>query len=167
VFEGGAGKLWDCSQCGGQFVEHALLRELIERREAYGAAVPRRVKRWSPTVEPVHYVPCPLCATLMTRRNFGSSSGVIVDVCTEHGIWFDLGELPRILAFVETGGLAQARRRELANLEAARSRPAPTAPLPAFSGEAATSGSLADQVLRLLGTIGDLIASSQHSDSAH
>jgi Zn-finger nucleic acid-binding protein len=49
----------------------------------------------------------------MTRKNFGRSSGVIVDVCTRHGIWFDRGELPRVLDFVEAGGLELARRRDL------------------------------------------------------
>lgn len=35
------------------------------------------------------------------RKNFGRSSGVIVDICRRHGVWFDRGELPRVLAFVE------------------------------------------------------------------
>jgi hypothetical protein len=38
-------------------------------------------------------------------------SGVIVDVCKKHGTWFDLGELPRVLAFVAAGGLERSRRR--------------------------------------------------------
>ncbi len=48
---------------------------------------------------------------MMNRKNFGASSGVIVDVCAKHGTWFDAGELPRVLAFVESGGLARARSR--------------------------------------------------------
>jgi Zn-finger nucleic acid-binding protein len=48
----------------------------------------------------------------MTRRNFGGNSGVIIDVCRSHGVWFDRGELPRVLAFVEAGGLELARKRE-------------------------------------------------------
>ena len=88
-------------------------------------------------------------------------------MCTDHGIWFDIGELPRILVFVETGGLAQARKRELATLEAARSRPIPTGALPAFPSDAESPSNLTVQVLRLLGTIGDLIATFKHTDSAH
>jgi Zn-finger nucleic acid-binding protein len=45
----------------------------------------------------------------MNRRNFGGTSGVIVDVCARHGLWFDRGELPRVLAFVERGGLERER----------------------------------------------------------
>jgi hypothetical protein len=48
----------------------------------------------------------------MHRRNFGGLSGVIVDICTLHGIWFDAGELPSVLAFVEGGGLERSRLRE-------------------------------------------------------
>ena len=49
------------------------------------------------------YIPCPECAGLMNRKNFGGTSGVVVDVCKKHGTWFDLGELPRVLAFVAAG----------------------------------------------------------------
>jgi hypothetical protein len=47
----------------------------------------------------------------MNRQNFGGMSGVIVDICSKHGVWFDSGELPRVLEFVENGGLARARER--------------------------------------------------------
>lgn len=50
----------------------------------------------------------------MHRKNFGGRSGVIVDVCTSHGTWFDAEELPRVLAFVEAGGLERVRLEQLA-----------------------------------------------------
>lgn len=112
-FRGGPGTLHDCARCGGQFVEHALLHDLLEQREVYGRVAPRPPPRHNPLATPLRYVPCPLCAEIMLRRNFGRSSGVIVDVCSKHGIWFDRGELPRVLEFVEAGGLELMRRREL------------------------------------------------------
>lgn len=54
------------------------------------------------------YRQCPLCHAMMYRRNFGRRSGVIVDVCREHGVWFDADELPRILRWIRAGGLARA-----------------------------------------------------------
>lgn len=45
----------------------------------------------------------------MNRKNFGGTSGVIIDVCTLHGSFFDPGELPRVLEFARRGGLAKAR----------------------------------------------------------
>ncbi|MEZ4224011.1 MAG: zf-TFIIB domain-containing protein [Polyangiaceae bacterium] len=111
LFSGDGGLLRDCEHCGGQFVEHALLKALLERREAYGSHAPRP-PRFNPLDNPVRYVACPVCRDVMSRRNFGRNSGVIVDVCARHGTWFDAGELPRVLAFVEAGGLDFARRRE-------------------------------------------------------
>ena len=111
AFATGGGRLYDCNNCGGQFVEHDLLQELLERRELYGAALPRRiVKPHNPLSERVVYVKCPSCGEHMNRKNFGESSGVIVDICSRHGSWFDSGELPRVLAFVEQGGLDRARK---------------------------------------------------------
>ena len=120
AFAGGPGILRDCGRCGGQFVEHALLRDLIERREVYGLAAPRHTAIDAQAPQAVRYVPCPACGQMMNRQNFGRSSGVIIDTCRAHGIWFDPGELPRVLLFVESGGLARARRRELEELERKR-----------------------------------------------
>ena len=139
AFGGDPGRLYDCSSCGGQFVEHALLRDLLERREICGAAVPRRPLRSASQGEPVHYVPCPSCRVLMNRHNFGDTSGVIVDLCSKHGVWFDTGELPRVLEFVEEGGLSRARQRELA----APRREAPTSTI-----DETHRGPLLDDTLR-------------------
>jgi len=116
-FAGERGRLYDCAACGGQFVEQALLRELLEQREICGAAVPKRPLARDAALAPVRYAPCPACGALMNRANFGGMSGVIVDVCARHGVWFDAGELPRVLAFVEDGGLVRARRLRLEELE--------------------------------------------------
>jgi Zn-finger nucleic acid-binding protein len=117
AFRGGSGKLYDCEGCGGQFVENALLSALLEEREVYGSALPAPLAKANPLTQKVKYLPCPSCRELMNRKNFGGSSGVIVDVCTKHGVWFDSGELPRVLAFVQKGGLVKARQRERENEE--------------------------------------------------
>jgi Zn-finger nucleic acid-binding protein len=112
LFTGTGGVLLDCADCGGQFVEHELLRSLLEAREVTGLAVTRRARRGELRLTAVRYVPCPSCGALMNRKNFGSESGVVVDVCSLHGTWFDQGELPRVLEFVASGGLRLARERE-------------------------------------------------------
>jgi Zn-finger nucleic acid-binding protein len=56
----------------------------------------------------------------MNRVNFANFSGVIVDVCRQHGTWFDRDELRRIVEFIRAGGLDKARAREIQNLEADR-----------------------------------------------
>lgn len=105
----GPGALYDCSRCGGQFVEHAALRDLLEHHDGLESAE-RRPARPESVDTRVRYVSCPACRSMMNRRNFGAGSGVIVDVCAKHGTWFDPGELPRVLAYVESGGLERSRR---------------------------------------------------------
>lgn len=111
AFKAGAGELRACVRCGGQMVTHGLLRALLEQRETLGSAVPSpgALPRANPLNDPVRYRPCPSCQQLMNRKNFGGASGIIVDVCSRHGTFFDPGELPRVLAFVRRGGLAQAK----------------------------------------------------------
>ncbi len=156
--------LHDCTSCGGQFVEHALLEDLLRERELYGAA-PRRPPRQNPLEAAVRYVACPVCNDIMNRNNFGRSSGVIVDVCKKHGVWFDRGELPRVLAFVEGGGLDLLRRRE-AEESAAKARSARVSEVerslealrvPSQFDSRYRSGETAMASLSLLGIIADLL----------
>jgi Zn-finger nucleic acid-binding protein len=102
-------RLRDCPKCGGQFVDHSLLRDLLEARQVYGLRAARRPA--NPLEQPVRYRPCPVCGTMMNRQNFGRSSGIIVDICSRHGVWFDAGELPRVLDFVQSGGLQRAEQQ--------------------------------------------------------
>jgi Zn-finger nucleic acid-binding protein len=114
VYRDAGGALLDCAACGGQFVDHVLLREMVRRHDAVAlAALGDRGPSFERVPDPrSNYIPCPECAALMNRKNFGGTSGVIVDVCKKHGTWFDPGELPRVLAFIALGGLERARRRE-------------------------------------------------------
>lgn len=48
----------------------------------------------------------------MNRMNFARCSGVIVDVCKNHGTWFDREELSRIIQFIRGGGMNAARAKE-------------------------------------------------------
>lgn len=70
----------------------------------------------------VRYLPCPACGKMMNRSNFAKSSGVVLDVCRDHGVWLDRGELPALLDFIGTGGLARARARDHLLLEEERRR---------------------------------------------
>jgi len=65
----------------------------------------------------IFYAPCPECTQLMNRINFARCSGVIVDICKRHGIWFDRDELSRIIEFIREGGLEASRAKEKPGLE--------------------------------------------------
>jgi hypothetical protein len=46
----------------------------------------------------------------MNRRNFAGSSGVVIDICVHHGVWFDDGELGQVLFFCSSGELTKSQR---------------------------------------------------------
>ena len=110
----------ECSSCAGLWLTHEVIQRLVQQAEQSDTdgldfgELPARVEQ-APQFE--GYVPCVSCAQLMQRRNFAGSSGVIVDVCGKHGVWFDHRELERVLEFVRSGGLRRAREREVERQE--------------------------------------------------
>ena len=88
-----------CERCAGVWLTAAVFNELLinsewqravlESREFAGAA--------PDSGEPLR---CPECRKQMRRANLGRRSGVLVDACRRHGIWFDVGELRRAVGFL-------------------------------------------------------------------
>ncbi|HKY33003.1 MAG TPA: zf-TFIIB domain-containing protein [Candidatus Polarisedimenticolia bacterium] len=110
----------ECESCGGLWLTPAALREMTGRAEersrvrtveipAAAASVP--AVRGQAAV-PVAYRRCPSCRRMMNRTNYAAGSGLVLDLCKEHGVYFDHGEVSRLFEFIESGGLAKARRRE-------------------------------------------------------
>lgn len=110
----------ECGACGGLFVEHRTLKRVVESKDETAALRSERPEPAFIAEQPIAYLMCPLCAKHMNRANYGRYSGVIVDVCHQHGTWFDAGELTRVIEFVQSGGLGEMRARERAELEEER-----------------------------------------------
>ena len=98
------GQLTECATCEGLWVPASLL---VELRHAATRGGPSKLGSGSSAApEPTRrrmYVPCVDCGQLMQRRQFrhaGRNSGVVVDICKDHGVWFDRGELEAALHFV-------------------------------------------------------------------
>ncbi|GLH71898.1 hypothetical protein GETHLI_04000 [Geothrix limicola] len=129
----------ECLACGGLWLERSVFEQLGSSRERQGAvlgALPAPDAPSTGRLEPVQYRPCPSCRQRMNRVNYAKRSGVVVDVCKAHGLWFDKDELRRVLAFVEGGGLDRARELEIEELKAAkRAAELPGHPHPASSYE--------------------------------
>jgi Zn-finger nucleic acid-binding protein len=108
----------ECAVCGGLWLDNTVF-EIVATRARIGSlgdlglAPPQPAIPPSPPAPGQHlYRPCPVCRNLMNRHNYGGASGVILDLCRAHGIWFDRDELPRILTWIRAGGEEKARRRE-------------------------------------------------------
>ncbi len=119
----------ECPRCGGTFVPADALASIVRSAEAGGPVSTLGRSEGEPgPLEEVKYLLCPQCHTTMNRVNFGRLSGVIVDVCREHGTWFDAGELTRIVSFAASGGLRRMRAREAEERSALRETRAPSPP---------------------------------------
>lgn len=113
--------LHECPRCEGLWVDATSLAQIRADQEKQ-AAVLGTASVIPPSEGPVlekniRYVPCPICRKLMNRVNFARCSNVVVDVCRDHGTWFDKHELRRVVEFIRLGGLEVARDRQMAELE--------------------------------------------------
>lgn len=102
------GAVEHCEKCGGLWLDHQIFEQTIEqtrKKQALSLQAGKPTEHSVYNNHPVNYLPCPECQTLMHRRNFAQRSGIIVDVCSSHGVWLDHKELSAILNFIRSGGL--------------------------------------------------------------
>jgi len=110
-----------CAECMGIWITHETLEHVYRDAPKEVASVQvNKIAVADPTkaterVVPgaAAYIPCPTCAKMMNPTNYARRSGIIIDVCREHGTWFDADELNKILEFNAKGGVEEARKRDL------------------------------------------------------
>jgi len=98
-----------CDQCMGLFFDPGELEVLLKASVKNVFHINRqKLDQINATMarqdQCVSYVKCPECHKVMNRVNFGSRSGVILDRCTEHGVWLDGGELRHLFEWMKAGG---------------------------------------------------------------
>jgi Zn-finger nucleic acid-binding protein len=113
--------LCECRRCAGIWLKNAGFELLAERARGQaagdlatvqGAAAVQNDAAVGPSgAKQSLYRRCAECQTLMHRRNFGQGSGVVVDTCREHGIWFDAAELDAVLKWIRAGGEARVAKK--------------------------------------------------------
>jgi Zn-finger nucleic acid-binding protein len=82
-----------CASCGGIWLDSGELELLLgDSGQIVSSFKPADVKE-----KPRH---CPICLKKMQKIHTGSADEpVIIDCCPKsHGLWFDKGELPQVLA---------------------------------------------------------------------
>jgi Zn-finger nucleic acid-binding protein len=114
----GTTPIQQCGACGGSWLATDTFTALCTDREARSAvSASLAASAGAPSAPPVRlgdvrYRRCASCQRLMNRVNFGRVSGVVIDLCKGHGVWFDPGELTRVLTFVANGGLDRMRESD-------------------------------------------------------
>ena len=115
----------ECEQCLGLWLDLPSFEKICADREQQSAVLGAASHASTSATHQnskINYVPCPECAVLMNRVNFARCSGVIVDICKQHGTWFDRDELSRIVEFIHGGGLEASRLREKEEIREDRRR---------------------------------------------
>jgi len=107
----------ECIACHGLWLDHVAVQRIVTdrqqaRAESLLGALPGTLKY---EIQPAGkmYIKCPVCKVVMNRKLFAAGSGVIVDLCKDHGAFFDTGELPRIIEYVMQGGLEKAAKNQI------------------------------------------------------
>ncbi len=108
-----------CPSCRGTFFPSLGLETVLNKLRASCDPVDMdsvlkefkgRFTRELPTA--VRYKDCPVCATVMMRRNYANVSGVIVDHCSDHGTWVDEHAFAGLADFICRGGDLVAQRAD-------------------------------------------------------
>lgn len=85
----------------GLWIAEKQFRAFRNNLDAWNAAITSH--ETLPEVPQGAYLRCPDCNAAMARKNFARTSGVLIDQCYEHGIWFDGGELKEIAKQLQQG----------------------------------------------------------------
>jgi len=104
-----------CPSCEGLWLEPQEFKILTSEFDVYRDDNSNPDFRRKPLAKAEGYLPCASCSKLMTRQNFKTISGVLIDLCINCGIWLDQGELKQIRSFIASGGLDKAQDRKLNN----------------------------------------------------
>jgi Zn-finger nucleic acid-binding protein len=99
LFAGDAGGaiLQGCGLCGGIWLDNDSARKALSNATEEAAALAARASsRASSDVSVAAPVACPVCARGLVRRK-ATRHEVLIDVCNEHGTWFDRYELGLVL----------------------------------------------------------------------
>jgi Zn-finger nucleic acid-binding protein len=100
----------ECETCAGLWLGLETFQLLLKQEARQPKpATARRSTIGQPQSGP-RYRRCVICGQLMVRKNLDEGkSGVIVDLCGSHGIWFDAEELAQLFAWMRSGGLEGVR----------------------------------------------------------
>ncbi|MEM1451067.1 MAG: zinc ribbon domain-containing protein [Planctomycetota bacterium] len=101
--ESGCGGMW-CSRETFERLQRTA-RKAASTGDSDAPEAPRVQMLGAPEGAKRQYVPCLTCGDLMQRRQFRHEdrpAGIVLDVCKDHGVWFDRDELEAALAFVRS-----------------------------------------------------------------
>ena len=98
-----------CGKCHSLFFDNGEVEQMLSMYSHDPASINRQrlqnlceLAMESP--ERKTYIPCPVCAQIMNRQLFGVKSSVVVDLCHDHGLFFEPGEIRHLIEWKRAGG---------------------------------------------------------------
>lgn len=103
-----------CPRCLGSFFDIqdwtvVIDRTVVGKPLPVGGFVPLPPGRELPSEKLMEGAACPRCREPMERITFATRSRVVVDVCANHGMWLDAGELVALCAFMKPAAVSRAQ----------------------------------------------------------
>lgn len=96
-----------CRQCDGCWFTFEQLDKALaasdEDLEGWGLKATLAPDKGSSEETPL--ISCPICLEKLRRFPYLVDSGVMVDVCSKHGMWLDDGELTAIRSYCKYAGV--------------------------------------------------------------
>ena len=113
--------LLECPHCAGIWLGQEAFRVVAERSRENTLPEELNLEKGSEHESPtanelaggMRYRRCIVCNKHMNRRNYGKRSGVVIDSCKDHGIWFDATELGALLRWIRKGGEERSAQKDL------------------------------------------------------
>ena len=93
-----------CQSCWGMWLDSGELETIIRSRKFEFSPEEKQVilqGRRPRSRGPVTPVACPKCSTRMERLYLDSGVHLVLDRCTDHGVWLDTGEVKVVQAVAE------------------------------------------------------------------
>jgi len=106
----GAITIHGCGMCGGIWLDNAASKRVVERMEPVALDLADCASsRAQHTVDKTETgIPCAVCGQAMQRTRVAEAT-VDVDICPEHGTWFDCDEMQRVMRSFDRARWSRSR----------------------------------------------------------
>ena len=93
-----------CDNCWGFWLDTGELEQVLDRRDLEFSPAERAQileVRYASKTGATTPVQCPRCEWTMGRVHHDESVHLVIDCCSDHGVWLDTGEIKKVQALAE------------------------------------------------------------------
>ena len=102
-----------CPSCSGTWLDTLEFEYITSQKDVYSDHSIEPIFIYDPPDGSYPLHECVRCDNLMNRINFKNASGILIDVCSYHGVWLDKDEITKLRCFIASGGLDKVQDMEI------------------------------------------------------